>query len=155
MKRVVSLFVVLLVTTTAFQGRSASDSFDHRFDEYGRIRWEDEMARLDNFAIQLQNLSEKYVGYILVFDEAGGCAGEGQARAVRAKRYIVEHRGIPWNRVVFRTEGYFADFRTTLLIVPPGVTLPFPFHSYGRVPNNGPAPRGCKERLARIRRSRW
>ena len=155
MRRVVSLLVVLNLATTGFQGRGLTASFDQPFDQYGRIRWEDEMARLDNFAIQLQNLSEQFVGYILVFDEAGGCAGEGQARAVRAKRYMVEHRGVPWNRVIFRTEGYYPDFSTTLLIVPPGAMVSFPFRDYARVSNHRPAPRGCKEKLARIRRSRW
>jgi len=155
-RRVLSLLVVLnLATTGVSEGLRVTIPFDRAFDEYGRIRWEDEMARLDNFAIQLQNLSEQFVGYILVFDEAGGCAGEGQARAVRAKRYMVEHRGVPWNRVIFRTEGYYPDFSTTLLIVPPGAMVSFPFRDYARVPNNRPAPRGCKEKLARIRRSRW
>src|SRR3982750_3116057 len=66
------------------------------FDQYGgAIRWEDEKSRLDNFAIQLQQ-EEKVVGYILVFDAVGGCPGEAQARAIRAKRYVVEHRGIAW-----------------------------------------------------------
>lgn len=155
MRRIVSLLVVLTIATTGFQGRSASESFDRPFDQYGRIGWEDEKARLDNFAIQLQHIPAENVGYILVYDEAGGCAGEGQARAVRAKRYIVEHRGVPWNRVIFRTEGYNTDLSTTLLVVPPGVPVPFPFYDYPQVPNKRPAPRGCKEKLARIRRSRW
>ena len=46
------------------------------FDSYGVIRWEDEKARLDNFAIQLQH-DEKALGFILVFDRTGGCPGEG------------------------------------------------------------------------------
>src|ERR1051325_3043492 len=84
-------------------GRSALG--DSLFDQYGAIRWKDEKARLNNFAIQLQQ-DEKLVGYILVFDAVGGCAGEAQARAIRAKRYVVEHRGISWDRVIWRREGY-------------------------------------------------
>jgi hypothetical protein len=49
------------------------------FDQYGAISWEDEKARLDNFAIHLQN-DEKLIGYVLVFDAVGGCPGEAQAR---------------------------------------------------------------------------
>lgn len=70
------------------------------FDQYGGgLKWEDEKARLDNFAIQLQQ-HEEYVGYILVFDAIGGCPGEAQTRAIRAKRYVVEHRvsrGTAWS----------------------------------------------------------
>jgi hypothetical protein len=59
------------------------------FDQYGgAIRWEDEKSRLDNFAIQLQQ-EEKLLGFILVVDAVGGCPGEAQARAIRAKRYVV------------------------------------------------------------------
>ncbi len=71
------------------------------FDQYGAISWEDERARLDNFAIEVQS-DEKLIGYILVFDAIGGCSGEAQAQAIRAKRYVVEHRHIAWNRVIWR-----------------------------------------------------
>jgi len=83
------------------------------FDQYGAISWEDEKARLDNFAIQLQN-DEKLIGYVLVFDAVGGCPGEAQARAIRAKKYVVEHRGVAWNRVIWRREGYLEGLSTML-----------------------------------------
>jgi hypothetical protein len=31
-------------------------AFTRPFDEYGSVCWEDEKARLDNFAVQLQNV---------------------------------------------------------------------------------------------------
>jgi hypothetical protein len=124
------------------------------FDQYGTIRWDDERARLDNFAIQLQNI-EKAVGFILVYDEAGGCPGEAIARAKRAKRYVVEYRGIPWNRVGWRHEGYQTDIRTTIWIVPEGASVPGPSH-YDSVPQRaGPLTQRCKTRLEQIKRSRW
>ena len=98
------------------------------FDQYGAISWEDEKARLDNFAIQVQN-DEKLIGYILVFDAVGGCPGEAQARAIRAKRYIVEHRGLAWNRVIWRREGYLEGISTRLQPAPRQVILPHPFLS--------------------------
>lgn len=123
------------------------------FDQYGAIGWEGEKARLDNFAISLLN-DEKLIGYILVFDAVGGCAGEGQARAMRAKRYVVEHRGVAWNRVIWRREGYLEDLSTVLQPVPRGSILGYPFLS-SAAGKDGPLNRPCKLKLERIRRSRW
>ena len=52
-----------------------------KFDEYGNIRFNDEKARLDNFAIQLQNEPTSQ-GYIIGY---GSCDAEGSTRANRAK----------------------------------------------------------------------
>jgi hypothetical protein len=127
---------------------------DSPFDQYGEIRWDDEKARLDNFAIQITNYP-KSVGAILVLDRTGGCPGEAMARAIRAKRYVVEHRGVPWNRVLWRREGYFPDVRTTLLMVPEGARLRYPFYEPSGEQVDGPATRACRSKLERIRRSRW
>jgi hypothetical protein len=123
------------------------------FDMYGTIRWEDEKARLDNFAIQLQN-KEKLIGYILVVEAVGGCPGEAQARAIRAKRYVVEHRGLATNRVIWRVEGYREELSTTLLLAPPEITLSYPLLSTiaGQA---GPLSKSCKLKLLRIKKSRW
>ena len=66
-----------------------------KFDEYGNIRFNDEKARLDNFAIQLQNeptATGAIVGY-------GSCDAEGTTRANRAKDYLVNTRGIDASRL--------------------------------------------------------
>src|ERR1044072_8809645 len=99
------IFSSLLIVTG-----SKAVSAQHHFD-YGAISWEDEKARLDNYAVQLQH-EKDLIGYIFVFAGNGGCPGEAQARAIRAKRYIVEHRGVPWDRVVWRVEGYRQDLTT-------------------------------------------
>jgi hypothetical protein len=123
------------------------------FDRYGAITWDDEMARLDNFAIQLQNVPNS-TGFIVMVDADGGCPGEAKVRAVRAKRYIVEHRGVPWNRVAWRVDGYSTDVRTTLWIVPTGVSAPEPYLD-ANSGKDGPLTKKCQTRLRRIARSRW
>ena len=123
------------------------------FDQYGAIRWEDEKARLDNFAIHLQNV-ERLIGYIVVVNVVGGCPGEAQARAIRAKRYVVEHRGVAWNRVIWKVEGYLPDLSTTLVLAPPEIILPWPLR-YTFPGQDGPLTRKCQTRLLRIARSRW
>jgi hypothetical protein len=93
------------------------------FDEYGRICWEDEKARLDNFAIQLQNTDRTTLGHIIVYDGKRACRGEAVARAIRAKKYLVEYRGVPAERIVWRWGGYVNELITTLVIHPSGAEI--------------------------------
>ena len=91
-----------------------------KFDEYGNIRFNDEKARLDNFAIQLQN-EPGSEGYIIAY---GTCAGEGQARADRAKNYLVNTRGVDAARIFTIDGGCRADLTVELWIRPTGATAP-------------------------------
>jgi hypothetical protein len=75
------------------------------FDTYGDLAWEDEMARLDSFAIALLN-DRRLIGYVTVYAGKDGCAGFAQARGMRAKKYLVEHRGVDWDRVIWKDAGY-------------------------------------------------
>ena len=91
-----------------------------RFDEYGDIRFNDEKARLDNYAIQLQN-DPGAEGYIIAY---GTCAGQGQERADRAKNYLVNTRGIEAGRIITIDGGCRADLSVELWIRPTGATVP-------------------------------
>src|SRR5437660_2282624 len=89
-----------------------------KFDEYGNIRFNDEKARLDNFAIQLQN-EPSAQGYIIGY---GTCDAEGQTRANRAKDYLVNTRGIDAGRIVVVDGGCMPELKVELWIVPSGAT---------------------------------
>lgn len=91
-----------------------------RFDEYGNIKFNDEKARLDNYAIQLQN-SPGSNGTIIAY---GSCAGEAQARADRAKDYLVNTRGIEAGRITTIDGGCRADLTVQLWVVPSGADAP-------------------------------
>jgi hypothetical protein len=91
-----------------------------KFDEYGNIKFNDEKARLDNYAIQLQN-DPTSQGYIIAY---GSCAGEAEARAQRAKDYLVNTRGIDAGRLVTVDGGCRSDLAVELWIVPTGATPP-------------------------------
>ena len=91
-----------------------------KFDEYGNIKFNDEKARLDNYAIQLQNQPGSQ-GYIIAY---GSCAGEAQARADRAKDYLVNTRGIDAGRLVTIDGGCRSDLTVELWVVPTGATAP-------------------------------
>ena len=91
-----------------------------KFDEYGNIRFNDEKARLDNYAIQLQNQPGS-TATIIVY---GSCAGEAQTRGDRAKDYLVNTRGIDAGRITVVDGGCRSDLAVQLWIVPAGATAP-------------------------------
>ena len=93
-----------------------------KFDEYGNIRFNDEKARLDNYAITLQN-EPGSSATIIVY---GSCAGEAQQRGDRAKDYLVNTRGIEAGRITVVDAGCSEDLKVQLWIVPQGSTAPTP-----------------------------
>jgi hypothetical protein len=95
----------------------------HKIDEYGNIRFNDEKARLDNYAIELQN-DPTSQGYLICYGGRKGRAGEAQKRCDRAKGYLTTTRGIDASRVVTVDGGYREDLTVELWIVPSGATPP-------------------------------
>ena len=89
------------------------------FDDYSDIPWADETGRLDNFAIALQH-DPKLIGYIIVYAGQRACVGEAEDRARRAKKYLVETRGIQESRVKRIDGGYREELTVILQPVPPG-----------------------------------
>ena len=114
-----------------------------KFDEYGNIRFNDEKARLDNYAIQLQNEPQS-TGVIIAF---GSCDAEGTTRGNRAKDYLVNTRGIDAGRLVVVDGGCMPELKVELWIVPQGATAPTPDTTGGV----SPCP-DCKKKPARRRR---
>jgi len=116
-----------------------------KFDEYGNIRFNDEKARLDNFAIQLQN-EPGAQGEII---GSGSCGSEGQERANRAKDYLVNTRGIDAGRLVVVDGGCKPELKVELWVVPQGADQA-PADTTGSV---SPCP-DCKKKAAKPRRGR-
>jgi K319-like protein/PKD domain-containing protein len=114
-----------------------------KFDEYGNIKFNDEKARLDNYAIQLQNTPGS-TGTIVAF---GTCAGEAQARADRAKDYLVNTRGIDAGRLTTVDGGCREELVVELWVVPTGAMAPTPTNSS----TVSPCPE-CKKAPPRYRR---
>ena len=120
--------VVLVIVFLAASVQAAAPI--SKFDEFGDINCEDEYARLDNFAIQLQNTPSAQ-GYIIFY---GGRRfrgrlprrGEAAVRAGRLKPYLVNRRGIPVDRVTVINGGHQESFSIELWIVPPGAEPPEP-----------------------------
>ena len=111
------LFAAAVASPSASNHRpSISNVPDQAFDFYGNICWEDEKARLDNFAIQLQEKRDM-VGLIIVYPGRRSCTDEAKARLVRTKNWL-EGRGVSAERVVLRDGGYREKAETWLWVIP-------------------------------------
>lgn len=99
--------------------RSTNPALNRPFDEYGNICWWNEAARLDNFAIALQN-DPTATGIIIFYDGNPSCHQEAIAPAIRARKYIVEYRNIEWNHVMWRYGGHRSDMTFMLVVIPRG-----------------------------------
>jgi hypothetical protein len=96
-----------------------------KFDEIGEIQRDDEKARFDVFAIELQN-SPGAQGYIIAYGGRSKRSGTGRQRAERARDYLVRTRGIDAGRIVVVDGGARETGSTQLWLVPPGATPPHP-----------------------------
>jgi hypothetical protein len=94
-----------------------------KVDEYGNIKFNDEKARLDNYAIELQN-DPTAQGYLVCYGGRTGRTGEAQRRCDRAKNYLVNTRGISADRIVTVDGGFREELTVELWIVPSGATPP-------------------------------
>lgn len=106
----------------------ASPAFDgprcgRPLDEYGDIPFEDEQARLDNFAIELQN-DPASTGFIMCYGGRVGYEGEARRRCARAKEYISNKRGIAADRIITADGGFKETLTVLVWVVPPGALTP-------------------------------
>jgi hypothetical protein len=96
-----------------------------KFDEYADLKFNDEKARLDNFAIQLQQ-EPGTQGYYVIF---GSCEGEADQRSARAVDYLVNNRGIDRSRITVVNGGCRETLTVELWLRPTGATEPTPSNS--------------------------
>ena len=109
-----------------------------KFDEYPDVNFNDEKARLDNFAIQLQG-EPGSTGYIIAYGNKAGPSGG--VRADRAKEYLVGSRGIDATRIVVLDGGCRNDLNVELWIVPTGAASPHADTTYNVPCGSGKATR--------------
>ena len=122
-----TIIIFMLSLVPLAQG-STLVSPTQKFDEFGDLNCEDEMAHLDNFALQLQQ--EPNAKGVIIF--YGGKTfrgklprrGDAAARAARLKSYLVQRRGIPTNQVVVIDGGYAEEWHVEIWVVPQGASMP-------------------------------
>jgi hypothetical protein len=97
------------------------------FDQFGDIARDDEKARLDNFAIQLQQEPES-TGYIFIYTGTGRRIRPDyvQRRTARISDYLFNTRGLDRRRIVIIEGSPRSEPTVMLWVAPAGVTCPTP-----------------------------
>jgi len=96
-----------------------------KFDEFGEISRNDEKARLDNYAIDLQN-DPTSTAYVIVYPGKDTRSGQVQTQKARIVDYLVNSRGFDAGRI-FTIVGPPRGYMTVeLWIVPQGAPPPTP-----------------------------
>lgn len=96
-----------------------------KFDEFPSVAFDDDKARLDNFAIEMQN-SPDAQGYIFVYGGRTSRAGQADRLAERTRNYLVQTRGIDASRLVIVNGGYRETDGFEMWLVPQGAEPPRP-----------------------------
>jgi hypothetical protein len=96
-----------------------------RFDEFPSIAHDDDKARLDNLAIELQN-NPGATGYVIAYAGRNSRAGEADRMTKRAADYLSAKRGISRDRLVVINGGRRDSNSFELWVVPQGAEPPRP-----------------------------
>jgi hypothetical protein len=101
-----------------------SDPVSHKFDEFiAEVDYEDLMARLDNFAIELMKQPNAQ-GHIIVYRSRRDLPAISRRYALRAKDYLVKQRRVDGSKLVTVDGGMSGCLMYELWIVPAGGSPP-------------------------------
>jgi PEGA domain-containing protein len=95
------------------------------FDVCCSCSYDDQKARLDNLAVELQN-DPSTTTYIIAYGGRTSRIGLADRLLTRAKEYLVTKRGIDPSRIVVLNGGFKEEDCVELWIVPSGATPPQP-----------------------------
>jgi hypothetical protein len=93
------------------------------FDECNNCTFDDQKARLDNLAVELQN-DPSTRAYIIAYGGRTSPIAQVELLMKRARDYIVEQRGIDAARIVTVNGGFREDDSVELWVVPSGAAPP-------------------------------
>jgi hypothetical protein len=94
-----------------------------KFDEFPSISFDDDKARLDNFAVELQN-EPTARGFIVLYPGRRSRADQASRLGERARRYLTTSRGIDASRLIVVSGAPRERDTYELYIVPVGATPP-------------------------------
>lgn len=88
-----------------------------KYDQWGDVRFEDEIARLDKIANQLKEWRLSIV-YLVIYAGQRACSGEAKARGIRAQNHLLK-RQIEPERIVWIDGGWKKQLSVEAWIWPP------------------------------------
>jgi len=93
------------------------------FDECNNCTFDDQKARLDNLAVELQN-DPTTRAHIIAYGGRMSPVGQVEKLMTRARDYLVTERGISASRLAVVNGGYREEDSVELWVVPSGATAP-------------------------------
>jgi hypothetical protein len=124
LKYLLPLLCLLLAHTTQAQTATTTTTTTApavKWDEFGDIAASDLIARLDNFAVGLQN-DPNTRGFLIVYRTRRDLPGLSNRYAHAMKDYLVKSRGLPVERLVTVDGGVIACLTQEIWLVPIGTT---------------------------------
>jgi hypothetical protein len=117
------LFLILLLTILRANVFSQTNiPRARKFDEFGDIQLSDLKARLDNFAVQLQQ-EPTTRGFIIVYRTRNDLPGLSHALAIRSRDYLLANRSVTKDRLALVDGGVAMCLTQEFWIVDPGSAL--------------------------------
>jgi hypothetical protein len=95
------------------------------YDEFPVVAFDDIKARLDLYAVELQNAPDA-AGYVFVYGGRTSRVGAADKLIERSREYLVKTRGLDPSRLVIANGGYRENEQYELWLVPSGADLPQP-----------------------------
>jgi len=123
-----------------------------KFDEFPSVAFDDDKARLDNLAIELQNTPDA-MGYLFVYGGKNSRLGQADRLGARALDYLVNERGLDSRRIVVQNGGFRETDFYEFWVVPQGAEPPQPTSTVS-ADQVKPAPERPARRTPRRRSSR-
>jgi hypothetical protein len=96
-----------------------------KFDEFPEISRNDEKARLDNYAVEIQN-DPSATAYVVIYPARAGKSANAQRHTAQIVDYLVNTRGIDTHRIVTLVGGARDSMSIELWSCPQGATPPKP-----------------------------
>lgn len=111
------------IASTAAVSKMTVGVSQFKFDEFGDIRSGDTKARLDSFAIELQN-NPTLQAHLVVYAGRLGPRGQAARRAAMLKDYLVHTRGLEPERIITIEGGFREELSGELWLSPRGAGAP-------------------------------
>ena len=94
-----------------------------QFDVCCSCSFDDQKARLDNLAIEMQN-DPSTTSYVIAYGGRTSRIGQADMLGTRARDYLVTNRGIDQSRIIVLNGGFREEDCVELWVVPSGATTP-------------------------------
>ncbi len=111
--------------STVIPATPKRDIVGREFDTCCSCSYDDQKARLDNLAVELQN-DPSTTTYIMAYGGRTSQMGQADRLLARARDYLVAQRGVDASRMTLINGGFREDDCVEVWIVPRGATPPQP-----------------------------